>query len=459
MLTIFPIKNIDYYKQWTQEDYYINAGDPPGQWAGYIAHVLGLSGDVEEEEYRNLMQGFSPNGREAFAKNAGKEHAPGYDLTFSAPKSVSILEVFDKYGDIKQAHENAVKAALWYIEIHAAFTRRNAQGKDKEQLSGLLSALFTHFESRAEDMQLHTHCLVFNVSQRNDQTWGAIDSMKLYQWIMASGAVYRAELAQNLRLLGYSIEADKDSFHVIGVPKELCTYYAKRDEQITKSLQRFGAQTSASPIGDHVKLYTRDKKTKTPLPILRKRWQAELNSLGFSREYAQQLQKNGQTFTTQLCTLSAALIELTKTRSTFREQDLHHHLAKQAQFTGDCAENIMQQAKQGFESDQVIQLALDNKGNQLYTTREVVQSEIQMIVLAKLLSQRSHQAPSFEILNKAIEAKQAICGYKLSDEQIEGLKVACNPQLLSILQGSAGAGKSISMEALRFAYEAIGPVS
>jgi conjugative relaxase-like TrwC/TraI family protein len=189
MLTISPIKNIDYYEQWTSKEYYCNAGDPPGQWAGYMAHLLGLSGAVNTQEYHNLMQGFSPDGKESLVRNAGKSHIPGHDLTFSAPKSVSILQVYDKHGVIQLAHEKAVKAALYFIEQHAAFTQRGTKEKRLEPLPGLLYSTFLHFESRSEDMQTHSHCLVYNLSRRHDFSCGAVHSRSYYQWMMASGSV------------------------------------------------------------------------------------------------------------------------------------------------------------------------------------------------------------------------------------------------------------------------------
>ena len=235
MLTIHPMASRDYYLEWTQKDYYMASPQLRGQWLGYIASQLGLYGVVEPTPYERLLDGFSPDGKRALVRNAGEEHVPGWDMTFSAPKSVSILQVFDEHNIIQQAHEAAVKAALRYLEAQAAYTRRGEGGKELERLPGLLAAMFTHFESRAEDMQLHSHLLAFNVAERHDFSWGTLHSRALYQWKMAAGTAYRAELAHQLRQLGYTIEADKDSFHVTGVPKDICAYYSKRAEQVERN--------------------------------------------------------------------------------------------------------------------------------------------------------------------------------------------------------------------------------
>jgi conjugative relaxase-like TrwC/TraI family protein len=456
MLTISQIKDPRYYGQWTTQDYYNNTGELRGLWTGQLAPVLGLFGYIQTQDYQNVIEGFSPDGKKALVRNAGKDHAPGHDLTFSAPKSVSVLQVFDRSGKVLRAHEIAVKSALRYIEQHAAFTRRNAQGKDLEKLPGLLFGIFTHFESRAEDMATHSHCLVFNIGRRFDRTFGSVHSRAFYQWKMASGAVYRAELAQQLRLLGYTIEIDGDSFHVAGVPKSICEYYSKRAEQIEKNLKALGANSSASAVGQYAKLKDRQKKAKTPLSELTNRWQSELKTLGFSCEQARKIQHEHATYSFESISMAQALTELTESRSTFKMQDLHHHLAKQAQLTGDDAATISSQAKQCLDSDSVVSLGQDYKNNRIFTTTAILAIEQQMIHIAKSLSQESHSAPNDEIIKQAVEQKQAQCGYQLSEEQTEGIQAICSPIRLSILAGSAGAGKTVTVEALRLAYEKIG---
>jgi conjugative relaxase-like TrwC/TraI family protein len=456
MLTLSQIKDPRYYGQWTTQDYYNNTGELRGIWAGQLAPVLGLSGYIQTQDYQYIIEGFSPDGKQALVRNAGKDHSSGHDLTFSAPKSVSILQVFETNGEVLRAHELAVKSALRYIEQHAAFTRRNAQGKDIEKLPGLLFGIFTHFESRAEDMGTHSHCLAFNIGRRYDKTFGSVHSRAFYQWKMASGAVYRAELAQQLRLLGYTIEIDDDSFHVAGVPKSICEYYSKRAEKIEKNLKELGTKSSASAVGQYAKLKDRQKKAKTPLPELTNRWQSELKTLGFSYEQARKIQREQPIYSFESISAVQALIDLTETRSTFKTQDLHHHLAKQAQLTGDDATTISSQAKQCLDSENVVSLGQDHKNNRIFTTIAMLEIEQQMINIAKNLSQQSHSAPDCESIKQAVEQKQTQCGYQLSDEQVEGLQTACSPTRLSILSGSAGAGKTVTIEALRMAYEAMG---
>ena len=121
-----------YYIALAREDYYMDGGEPPGQWHGRGAEDLGLSGTVQGEELTRAFEGFHPREDRALIRNAGSErHQPGWDLTYSAPKSVSTLWSQadpETRQIIEEAHREAVKAGLSYMEENAAVTRRGAGG-------------------------------------------------------------------------------------------------------------------------------------------------------------------------------------------------------------------------------------------------------------------------------------------------------------------------------------------
>lgn len=91
MLTIAKIKNINYYKDLATEDYYLKGGEPAGIWAGVGATHLGLTGTVDDIAFANIMAGYSPDKKQPLCQKPGKSHQPGFDLTFNAPKSISLL--------------------------------------------------------------------------------------------------------------------------------------------------------------------------------------------------------------------------------------------------------------------------------------------------------------------------------------------------------------------------------
>ena len=137
----------DYYTHLAAEDYYLKGGEPPGRWYGQGAADLELDGPVGEEVFGRLLEGFSPDGREKLVRNAGQENRqPGWDLTFSAPKSVSVLwsqgdEATRK--EIEAAQKAAVEAALAYLEEEASWTRRGHNGTERER-ARLVVATFEH---------------------------------------------------------------------------------------------------------------------------------------------------------------------------------------------------------------------------------------------------------------------------------------------------------------------------
>jgi conjugative relaxase-like TrwC/TraI family protein len=459
MMTLHKLSKImtGYYLEWPKKNYYQNLHYPKGQWLGEQSYKLGLKGDVELVAFTNLMAGYSPDGSKALVQNAGKNHVPAWDMTLSAPKSFSILHAHDKYGIFTRIQKLAVKAALAFIEKKAAQTGRGSGGRITEKLSGFLAAVYAHYESRTLDPQTHTHCLILNLAKRNDGTWGTIDSKAIYQWKMAAGVVYRAELACLLRQEGYEIEADGDSFNIVGVPLYIRKFYSKRDEQITNVLKDLGAKTSASQIGEFAKQSTRQSKTLVPLTELKDRWKKELKSLfNFTATSAQAIQHDHPIYAEEFIDVDFALEELTHVNSTFKVQDLYHHIAKQAQITGDDANSISHTVNEVLNSEKLIPLSKDYKNNLIYTTKKVIEAEIEMIHLAKSLNKQLCLGPSVHELNHAIDETQTMLGHKLSEEQITALINACTASMLAIIQGSAGAGKSTSLSALRIAYENIG---
>jgi conjugative relaxase-like TrwC/TraI family protein len=233
----------EYYLSLGREDYYLEGGEPPGKWQGRGAEKLGLSGTVDAESFRQLLSGYSPTGT-PLIQNAGEEnHQPGWDLTFSPPKSVSALWAIADPATkkiIQDAHDLAVGKGIDFIESEAAYTRRG-KGGEVIQRTGLVVAAFQHGTSRAQDPQLHTHAVCLNVGVREDGTTGTILSKPIYRMKMTGGAIYRAELAYQLeKQLGLVIERDGFAFNVKGVPQGLCEEFSKRRDQILAELERTG---------------------------------------------------------------------------------------------------------------------------------------------------------------------------------------------------------------------------
>ena len=192
------------------------------------------------------------------------------------------------------------------------------------------------------------------------------------------------------------------------------------------------------------------------MPELVTRWQAELTTLGFDKQLSEEIKLALPTYSLRFMDTQQALDTLTETNATFRKQDVHQHLAVQAQLTGDDINSISLHAANCFNSEQVIELGIDHKQNEIFTTKDILEAEHQMIKLATELSQQHHNDPDSTIIQQALADKQAQSGHALSDEQVEALMQACNDKQLAILQGSAGVGKSFLMAVLYLANKASG---
>lgn len=190
------------------EDYYSGEGEVPGRWMGDAACDLGLSGEVGADQLTAMLTGRDPATGEPLGLRevAGRGPVPGFDLTFSAPKSVSLLWGLGGMHaglEITEAHHASVQAALDYMQREACWTRRGAGGAEFLHGSGFLAAAFDHRSSRAGDPQLHTHVLIANATQGPDGRWTRLYHPAIYDHAKTAGFIYEAHLRDELtRRLG-----------------------------------------------------------------------------------------------------------------------------------------------------------------------------------------------------------------------------------------------------------------
>jgi conjugative relaxase-like TrwC/TraI family protein len=275
---------LHYYDHLQRDDYYSRDGEPPGRWAGRGAGRLSLVGPVTHAEFDAALQGIDPKTGERLAQvgGRGREHSAGSDMTFSAPKSVSVLWALSEGHDreqIEQAHGSAVLAATARLEATAGWARRGRGGATRERTAGLLMAQFDHHTSRESDPQLHTHAFIFNLAPRRDGSWGAIVSRELYKAQKEAGATYRGVLASELERQGIRLERQTNSFRVVAIPRDVEWAFSKRRQAIEEAARVHGYST---PKGmELATLRTRRPKRDARLSDLIKHWQAEAKALGF----------------------------------------------------------------------------------------------------------------------------------------------------------------------------------
>ena len=287
-----PSQGASYYER----DGYYATGSPEHRaasvWKGKGAEALGLEGPVDPETFSAVLEGEVPDGS---GKRLGRRigggeiyHRPGRDLTFSAPKSVSLAALVGGDRRIVEAHDRAVGRALGWFEKHAAETRvqDSATGHMvRTRGQKAVIATFRHETSRNLDPALHTHSVIANMLQGPDGQWRTMANERLYASKMLLGALYRSELAGELKQLGYGIEKTHADgrFEIAGVSRETIQAFSTRRAEIEAAMAERGLGTTGENphLARRAALMTRAHKRDVDRDLLRGTWQKQAADLGF----------------------------------------------------------------------------------------------------------------------------------------------------------------------------------
>lgn len=265
----------------TQDNYYLESGQASSRYVGKGAEALGLTDkSVTSEALTKLLTGELPDGQQVGRVG---EHHPGWDATFSAPKSVSVQALVAGDERILTAHDAAVKTALEHYERHVV-TRVRVDGKIEKQLTNsLTAATFRHETSRALDPQLHSHALVLNITQGQDGRFRSVGSESLYRLQHELDGIYKIELEARLNQLGYQTTRDeKGQFEINAVPYQIRDAFSTRSGQVEEELAKHGLSRSDSTAEQRQQatLKTRaDKPTHEDRSALREMWQQQARDL------------------------------------------------------------------------------------------------------------------------------------------------------------------------------------
>ena len=260
------------------QTYYSQRGERIGQWHGKLATEIGLAGDVGEIEFQRLAEGQDPRTgeqviqhRDTIKTKNGEEvgHRAAWDLTFSPPKSISQTALVGGDEQVREAHRKAVQVALNATE---EYVQARMGGDRAPQTTGKwIAALFEHDTARPVDgypaPQLHTHVVVFNMTHAQDKM-RSLDPRELFRVQSMSTAIYRAELARNLRELGYELEhRDGHAFEIKGYTQEYLEADSARSRQIKRKLEELGI--NGAEAAERVAHQTRDRKLHLSAPETR----------------------------------------------------------------------------------------------------------------------------------------------------------------------------------------------
>lgn len=285
----------NYYTKEETAESLANAG-----WYGKGATVLGLDGEnFDPEKFKALLEGEIDDdkkiGRTIYDENgvAVTQHRPGVDLTFSAPKSVSILSEVFKNDDVRQAHEDAVKSTLDLVEKKYAQTRVSIDGSmQREDTENLIIALFSHNNSRELDPQTHTHAVVMNATLNSKGEWTALTNEEIYQNQKLVGAIYNSELASNLKDLGLDLEFKPNgNFEISGISQDVIDEFSQRRMAMIESAEAKGIDlsTASASMREVIALDTRKTKKNVTQESLDNDWKERADSYGLTKEYVESL--------------------------------------------------------------------------------------------------------------------------------------------------------------------------
>ncbi|MGH8871735.1 MAG: MobF family relaxase, partial [Acidimicrobiia bacterium] len=277
--------------------YYLDGDEPPGRWWGRGAGDLGLRRQVDPDAFLAVMAGQDPATGRDLGRRYGEESVRGYDATFSAPKSVSVLlGLGDERvrNEVFEAHDRAVEAVLGWVEDHA-HTRMRHRGRvmcvDAE---GIVVGLFRQHTSRRLDPHLHTHAVIANRVQAPDGRWLALDARTIKIDQRTLSALYHANLRSEMtRRLGVAWHQPEHGIaEIAGIDDEVLAEFSQRtrdvERRLDQKLERFRERVGREPTGQErwrlereAVVDSRPGKEHGPTPAdLRDAWRERTVALG-----------------------------------------------------------------------------------------------------------------------------------------------------------------------------------
>jgi conjugative relaxase-like TrwC/TraI family protein len=440
-------------------DYYDEHRRVRGEWHGRGAELLELRGEVTRQQFEAVREGLHPGTGEFLrprhgadrAHNDGSEQSKArslYDMTFSAPKSVSIQALVGGDDRLVAAHDKAVRAALMEGENHAA-TRVRLNGANENRTTGnWIVAAYRHDTSRELDPQLHTHAVAANLTYDGAEgRWKALQASGLYERRAYLSEVYRNALAREVRSLGYEIETRRDlrgrdlGFEIRGVSDELLERYSQRSAQRDKAIDEFTRQSGRKPTDNEVAVLVResraDKLAEISTEQMRRQQRARLSleELQSVERLRNSLLEQGWKVSHGLTHAETALQYAKDHLFERRSVVLDHELLTEALRYGRGQIDLGR--LQGALEVEKSQGSLIHAGNRL-TTRDSLEREQRIIAMV------DHGIDRYGRFGGTQEFQQ---GENLRDEQKRAVQQILDSRDFAInLRGAAGTGKTATLQ-------------
>ena len=439
-------------------DYYDERRRVQGEWHGRGAELLGLRGEVTRAQFEAVREGLNPETGEFLRPRHsadrigvdGSEQSKGrslYDLTFSAPKSVSVQALVGGDERLVAAHDKAVQETLAEVESHAAARVRLNGANENRVTANMVVASYRHDTSRELDPQLHTHAVAANLTYDGvEGRWKALQASGLYERRAYLTEVYRNALAREVRALGYEIEHCRDSkgkdlgFEIRGVPDGLLEKYSVRSAQRDAAIEQFTVEHGRKPTNNEVAVLVREsraeKLTEIATEKVREKQQARLepeekHTLQHLR--AESLEKSPRIL--QMSQRVSESLEYAKTHLFERNSVVRDHELMTEALRHGRGQIDPGQLRGALELEQS-QGILIRAGNNL-ATRESLEREQRMIATV------DRGIGRFESLGRNHEFHPS---ERLRDEQQRAVHQVLDSRDLAInLRGAAGTGKTATL--------------
>ena len=278
-----------------ERDGYYAKNDPEHRrasfWHGRAAEAARLRGHVRPKRFEEVLAGHVPHTgiRLGRKRDGAHQHRPGYDITLSAPKSVSVEGLVFGEKRVVRAHDEAVRETLDWVESELLQTRGYdpvTGRRPRVAADGMVAAGFRHLTSRTQDPQLHTHCVVANMTRNEEGDWRSLEATKVRRNEKLIGAYYRNALAVRLQALGYAVEPTMvgriPGFEIAGYGRELLHAFSGRRREILDWLEAKGLPYTAE-LAQTAALRTRRRKEDVGLARLIPEWRDRVRELGLER--------------------------------------------------------------------------------------------------------------------------------------------------------------------------------
>lgn len=431
---------------------------PLARWWSVSDKLAPNGAPILPGQLRAALDGKDLNGKRLVQDAARGNRVGGWDMTFSAPKSVSALWATADAATRRAIMEDvAASAAAALHSLHDAgafITRTGKAGTVHEKAADVAVALFPQATSRAGQPQLHCHSVIANAARRADGSTGALHSPALYAWKTAAGATFRAELAHRLERRGLAIEADGRAFKVAGVSEALCFVWSKRRQQIVAVTPDASLSGKAKRIvREKIAQATRQAKNTLPRTAdLERMWRDTLDTLSLSPAavWAQAREAAAGHRRPDLAAGDAALKAALDAHSVVTGRELRRLVAEATQTRGGGAAAAKAEFDRLMRDGPLLELGRTQAGETVHTTRAVLDRERRM--LWDVLERRGAGS-----IIRADAAEAAISARPmLSAEQAAAVRHAARGDGVVVVEGTAGAGKSYALAAVVEAARASG---